>query len=111
MAHDGRGIARVDGKATFVHGALPGETVSFRYLKCRRSHDEGQVVSVLGASSDRVEPRCAHYGICGGCGLQHLEPMAQIASKQTVLLDNLRQIGNVSPGEILPPLTGDSAWG
>ena len=74
MAYDGRGIARVDGKATFVHGALPGETVSFRYLKRRRNHDEGQVVSILEASADRVEPRCAHYGICGGCGLQHLEP-------------------------------------
>jgi 23S rRNA (uracil1939-C5)-methyltransferase len=111
MAHDGRGIAWVDGKATFVHGALPGETVSFRYLKRRRSHDEGQVVSVLEASADRVEPRCAHYGICGGCGLQHLEPTAQIASKQAMLLDNLRQIGKVSPGKVLPPLTGDSAWG
>jgi 23S rRNA (uracil1939-C5)-methyltransferase len=111
MAHDGRGIARVDGKATFLHGGLPGETVSFRYLKCRRSHDEGQVTSVHEASADRVTPRCAQYGICGGCALQHLETGAQIASKQNLLLDNLRQIGNVSPDELLPPLVGDSAWG
>lgn len=111
MAHDGRGVARVDGKTTFVHGALPGEVVVFRYLRCRRSHDEGQVVSVIHASAERVAPRCAHYGVCGGCSLQHLDPNAQIASKQAVLLDNLRQIGNVSPTEVLTPLTGDSAWG
>lgn len=111
MAHDGRGIARVDGKVTFVHGALPGETVTFRYLGRKRSHDEGQVVAVIQAVAGRVEPRCAHYGICGGCSLQHLEPVAQIQAKQTVLLDNLRQIGQVQPATILPPIVNDSPWG
>ncbi|MGB5453716.1 MAG: TRAM domain-containing protein, partial [Sedimenticolaceae bacterium] len=73
MGHDGRGVALVEGKATFVHGALPGEKVNFRYLNRRRSHDEGQVVSVIRPSEDRVEPRCDHDGVCGGCSLQHLE--------------------------------------
>jgi len=111
MSHDGRGVARVDGKTTFVHGALPGETVTFRYLKRQRSHDEGQTVAVIEASPERVEPRCAQYGICGGCGLQHLAPEAQIAAKQTVLLDNLRELGSVVPLEVLPPLIGRSSWG
>jgi 23S rRNA (uracil1939-C5)-methyltransferase len=111
MAHDGRGIARVDGKATFLHGALPGERVSFRYLQRRRSHDEGQVVAVHEAAADRVEPRCAQYGICGGCGLQHMDAAAQIVAKQAVLIDNLRQLGGVVPDEILPPVTNESPWG
>ena len=111
MAHDGRGVARVEGKATFLHGALPGERVSFRYLNRRRSHDEGQVVDVLHAAADRVDARCAQYGVCGGCGLQHMEAQAQIQAKQQLLLDNLRQIGSVAPQEVLPPLVGDSPWG
>ncbi len=111
MAHDGRGIARVEGKATFIHGALPGEKVTFRYLNRRRSHDEGQVVSVIEASADRVEPICPHYGVCGGCSLQHLEPAAQIRAKQAVLLDNLRQIGQVQPDNVLLPIVNDSPWG
>ena len=111
MAHDGRGVARVEGKATFLHGALPGERVNFRYLNRRRSHDEGQVVEVLSPAADRVEPRCAQYGVCGGCGLQHMDPRAQIQAKQQLLLDNLRQIGKVEPEQVLPPLLGDSPWG
>ncbi|WP_078119665.1 23S rRNA (uracil(1939)-C(5))-methyltransferase RlmD [Thiosocius teredinicola] len=111
VGHDGRGVARVDGKATFIHGALPGEQVKFRYLQRRRNHDEGQVVSVISASPDRVEPRCAHYGVCGGCSLQHLDSAAQVSAKQGVLLDNFRQIGRVAPDSILPPLVNDEPWG
>lgn len=111
MAHDGRGIARVDGKATFLYGGLPGETVTFRYLNRRRSHDEGQVLDVAVPSTDRVEPRCAQYGVCGGCSLQHLAPAAQIMAKQAVLLDNLRQLGKVEPETVLPPIVNDSPWG
>ena len=111
MSHDGRGVARVDGKATFVHGALPGETVKFRYLNRKRSHDEGQVVTVIRSSEVRVEPRCAQYGVCGGCSLQHLDPAAQVEAKQAVLIDNLRQIGRVTPHTILPPIMNDSPWG
>ncbi len=111
MAHDGRGVARVDGKATFVHGALPGERVRFRYLNRRRSHDEGQAVEIIEAADQRVEPRCAHYGVCGGCGLQHMAPEAQIQAKQQRLLDDLAQIGGVEPQKVLPPLCGESPWG
>lgn len=111
MRKDGRGIAEVDGKPTYIHGALPGERVKFRYLNRRRGQDEGQVVSVLQPSDDRVEPRCAHYGVCGGCSLQHLEPAAQIRVKQAVLLDNFRQLGQVTPQTILPPIINDDPWG
>jgi 23S rRNA (uracil1939-C5)-methyltransferase len=111
MAHDGRGLARVDGKATFIHGALPGERVLFRYLVRKRRHDEGQATSVLSAAPERTEPRCAHFGVCGGCSLQHLDPAAQVAAKQAVLIDNLRQIGGVVPEAVLPPLCNAEPWG
>ncbi|MEP6546084.1 MAG: 23S rRNA (uracil(1939)-C(5))-methyltransferase RlmD [Gammaproteobacteria bacterium] len=106
LAHDGRGVARVDGKAVFIDGALPGERVRYRLLKRRRQFDEAGLVEVLAASPDRVAARCAHFGICGGCSLQHLSPPAQIAAKQRQLLDNLQRIGRVQPEQVLAPLRG-----
>ncbi|MEP6884933.1 MAG: 23S rRNA (uracil(1939)-C(5))-methyltransferase RlmD [Gammaproteobacteria bacterium] len=106
LASDGRGVARVDGKAVFIDGALPGERVRYRVLKRRRQLDEAGLVEVLVASPDRVAARCAHFGICGGCSLQHLSPAAQIAAKQQQLLDNLQRIGRVQPEQVLAPLRG-----
>jgi 23S rRNA (uracil1939-C5)-methyltransferase len=108
LAHDGRGIARVDGKAVFIDGALPGERVRFRTYKRRRQMDEAGLVEVVSASQDRVVPRCAHFGVCGGCSLQHLAPAAQLAAKQRQLLDNLERIGRVTPQRVLAPLRGPS---
>jgi 23S rRNA (uracil1939-C5)-methyltransferase len=110
LSHDGRGIARLDGKAMFIEDALPGETVRFRILKRRREFDEAQVTEVLQASPQRTEPRCRHYGVCGGCVLQHMAPEAQIAAKQQTLLDNLERIGGMRPEEVTQPLLGP-VWG
>ena len=108
LAHDGRGIARARGKAVFIEGALPGEYVRFRVLKRRRQLDEALLVEVLTASPDRVIPRCAHFGVCGGCSLQHLAPAAQLAAKERQLLDSLERIGGVRPAQVLAPLRGPS---
>lgn len=110
FTHDGRGVARVEGKAVFVTGALVGERVIAKLTAKHRQFDEAEVVEVLQASPDRVVPGCAHFGVCGGCALQHLAPAAQIAAKQQTLLDNLGRIGDVTPKRILEPLQGD-AWG
>lgn len=104
LAHDGRGVARIDGKAVFVDGALPGERVRLRVFKRRRQLDEAGLVDVLIASPDRVVPACAHFGVCGGCSLQHLSAPAQLAAKERQLLDNLERIGRVRPERLLPPL-------
>jgi 23S rRNA (uracil1939-C5)-methyltransferase len=106
LAHDGRGVARVDGKAVFIDGALPGERVRFRVFKRRRQLDEAGLVEVIAASPERVVPRCAHFGVCGGCSLQHLSAPAQLASKERQLLDNLERIGRVRPDRVLAPLRG-----
>jgi 23S rRNA (uracil1939-C5)-methyltransferase len=110
LLHDGRGVARHDGKAIFVSGALPGERVSASIHERHRSYDEASTLEVLQASPDRVAPRCAHFGVCAGCVLQHLQPEAQIAAKQKTLIDNLQRIGNVQPQALLPALSGDP-WG
>lgn len=110
LSHDGRGVAHLDGKAVFIDGALPGEEVGFEYLGTHRKYDEGRVTDVHRASPDRVTPRCPHFGVCGGCSLQHLDPGAQIRAKQQVLLDNLKHIGDVVPDSVLPVLAGP-VWG
>ncbi len=110
LAHDGRGVTHLDGKAVFIEGALPGEQVGFEYLASHRNFDEGRITAIHQASADRVTPRCPHFGVCGGCSLQHMEAGAQIRAKQQVLLDSLQRIGGVVPEIILPPLTGP-VWG
>ncbi|HUT41565.1 MAG TPA: 23S rRNA (uracil(1939)-C(5))-methyltransferase RlmD [Gammaproteobacteria bacterium] len=110
LTHDGRGVTHVDGKAVFIEGALPGELIGFEYLATHSKFDEGRATDIHQASADRVTPRCPHFGICGGCSLQHLEAGAQIRAKQQVLQDNLQRIGGVVPEDILQPLTGP-VWG
>jgi 23S rRNA (uracil1939-C5)-methyltransferase len=110
LAHDGRGVARIDGKAVFIDGALPNERVRFRLVKRRRHMDEAGLVEILAASPERVVPRCAHFGVCGGCSLQHLSAAAQLAAKQRQLLENLQRIGSVAPERVLAPLRGPE-WG
>ena len=63
LAHDGRGVAHVNGKATFIDGALPGEEVLFTYLMQRKRYDEGVVAEVITAAAERVAPQCQHSGL------------------------------------------------
>ncbi|MFT6555964.1 23S rRNA (uracil(1939)-C(5))-methyltransferase RlmD [Alloalcanivorax venustensis] len=106
LSHDGRGIARLDGKTTFIDNALPGEQVFFQYTFMRRKFDEGRAVEILDPSPDRVTPPCAHSLICGGCSLQHLDPAVQIQRKQAVLAEQLEHFGGLRPDRWLEPLTG-----
>ncbi len=108
--HDGRGVARVDGKTVFVSGALPGEQVLLKLRKRHRRFDEAEVIELITRSPHRVEPRCRHFGQCSGCSLQHLDAAAQIDSKQRVLAENFERIGKVAPQSWLPPLVGEP-WG
>ena len=100
---DGQGVLR-DGKTVFVAGALPGETIRYLRRRFHKQHDEADLLEVLQASPDRVLPRCASFGVCGGCALQHMSPAAQIAAKQVEVMDALRRIGHVTPQRWLEPL-------
>lgn len=109
ISHEGRGVAHVDGKTVFIDDALPGEVVEWQRLKRNRNFDEGRLLRVIEPSPDRIEPRCAHFGVCGGCVLQHLSGERQLEFKQRQLTEALARIGKVTPDEILPPLQS-SVW-
>lgn len=104
LSHEGRGVAHIEGKVTFVDDALPGEQVEIRRVKRSRNFDEARLERVLTSSPDRVTPRCIHFGVCGGCVLQHLSSDKQLTFKERQLLDSLERIGRVKPRDILPPL-------
>ena len=106
----GRGVARNAGKVVFVEGALPGELVEAEPLRSKRNFDEARVVAVLRASAARREPRCPHFGACGGCATQHVDARTQVAAKQRWLEDNLARIGKVGAGMLLSPIHGEE-WG
>ena len=110
LDHEGRGVSRVDGKTIFIEGALPGERVSFAPYKVKPNYELAEVVRVLEASAQRVEPACEYFGVCGGCSMQHLEPSAQVAAKQRVLENALWHIGRVRPEVLYPAIVGPS-WG
>ena len=106
LTHEAEGVARIDGKTVFVAGALPGERVRMRRTHRHRKLDHAVTEEVLRASPDRVEPRCPHFGTCGGCALQHLSPAAQLGLKQAQLLEDLARLGSVEPASVLEPLIG-----
>ena len=103
---EGRGVAHVDGKTLFIDGGLPYETVRYSSYRKKPSYENADAVQVLNASFMRTTPRCPHFGVCGGCSMQHVEFSAQVANKQRVLEDNLAHIGRVTPEVILPPIYG-----
>jgi len=106
LAHDGRGVARLGGKAVFVAGALPGERVLVRRTRQRARHDEALLLEVLAPAATRVAPACRHHGRCGGCALQHLAPAAQLEAKSRELRSQLERIGRLTAERELEPLTG-----
>jgi 23S rRNA (uracil1939-C5)-methyltransferase len=108
---EGRGVARTpEGKVVFVEGALPGEEIDFQVLRKKASFEIGRLTKVLGGASSRQEPRCPHFGICGGCSLQHTDARTQMAAKQRWLEENLARIGKVAPETLLPIVYGEE-WG
>lgn len=105
LSHEGKGIARVEGKTTFIHGALPGEKVRFKYTNRNKRYDEGVCIELIEAPSiNRVTPHCPGFEVCGGCSLQHMSAIAQIDFKQSVLKENLTHFARVEPETWLAPL-------
>lgn len=94
----------------FVEGALPGETVEYEILRSKPNYDQARALRIVHASAQRVTPRCPHFGVCGGCSLQHLDPLAQAAVKQRVMEDAFGHIAKMTPEVILPAISGP-VWG
>lgn len=108
--HEGRGVARINGKTTFIAGALPQETVAYQITRSKKHHDEAQATQILTPSPYRTAPACPHYEQCGGCTLQHVRSNVQVAYKQRLLEEQLQRLGKVRPQYYLPPIYGQ-AWG
>lgn len=107
LSHEGRGISTINDVTTFIDGALSQETVTCKIIKKHRHYNDAQIVEVLSASPERVQPICPHFNMCGGCSMQHINLDAQVNLKQKTLLDQLHHFGKVKPEEILPPLSGN----
>lgn len=105
LAHDGRGIAFLDGRTWFVSGALPGEQVQAQVLAARSKVVEAQTLIVQTASPERISPKCPWAGQCGGCTLQHISHAQQIELKHNNLVEQLSREG-LTPTEWAEPLLG-----
>ncbi|MDR2690468.1 MAG: 23S rRNA (uracil(1939)-C(5))-methyltransferase RlmD [Azoarcus sp.] len=110
LDHEGRGVARVEGKVVFIDGALPGETVEYKTLRARPGYDHAEVMRIVHASAQRERPSCRHFGVCGGCSMQHLGARAQAAVKQRVMEDAFAHLAKSKPEALYPVIMGMS-WG
>lgn len=110
LDQEGRGIAHADGKVVFIEGALTGERVTYNAYRKKPSYELAKVDQILRQSFMRVQPKCVHFDMCGGCSMQHLDARAQVAAKQRILEDNLERIGKVKAETIMPPIYGQT-WG
>ncbi|HEY9050948.1 MAG TPA: 23S rRNA (uracil(1939)-C(5))-methyltransferase RlmD, partial [Gammaproteobacteria bacterium] len=106
LSAEGRGVTHINGKVTFIDFALSGEKIRFEYTRTSSKFDEGKAVEIMEPSADRVEPACQHFGVCGGCSLQHMQHDAQIMAKQQTLLNHLQHIAHTQADTVLPPLRG-----
>lgn len=109
LSHEGRGIAERDGKKVFIAGALPSETVEFQVTRRRKNLDEAKLLGVVEPASNRIDPGCPVFGVCGGCSLQHLSGADQLVHKQQVLRDVLSRIGHVEV-PLLAPVVAGPIW-
>ncbi|HEX4045251.1 MAG TPA: 23S rRNA (uracil(1939)-C(5))-methyltransferase, partial [Gammaproteobacteria bacterium] len=108
LSHDGRGIASVHKKTVFIAGALPKETVTYITTKQHRQYNEATLDQIITPAIERTTPPCRHFGVCGGCTLQHMHMDAQLVFKQQTLLEQLRHFGQVTPEHLLPPLSANT---
>jgi len=110
LSHEGRGISHIDNKVIFTRGALPGEKVMASRTLSRAKYEEADVVEVIEPSGDRIDPKCAVYGICGGCSFQHLSSLNQINAKHDWLQSAFMGQAKVQPKQWIEPLQVES-WG
>lgn len=108
LTHDGRGVASHLNKKLFIQGALPSEKVSCEVIKKHERYDEAKMIELVTPSTERTNPPCPHFGVCGGCSLQHMAPDLQLQMKQQTLLEQLNHFGNVQPENILAPLNANT---
>lgn len=106
LDHEGKGIAHIGEKIVFIDNALIGETVRFKVFKKKKKAFFAKSTEIIDPSSDRVDPICKYFGMCGGCSMQHFEITSQIAHKQRAFEQTMKHVGKVSPSQLLSPISG-----
>ncbi len=106
LVYGGDGLGRLpDGRAVFVSFTLPGEVVELQTVQEGKKFARGKLISILESSPARIQPRCRHFGTCGGCHYQHIAYDAQLQAKLSIMEDQLRRLG----GFLTPPISGITA--
>ena len=95
-AFRGKGVAKVDGLAVFVYGTAPGDVVKARIIKKKKNYREAKLLEVLEPSKDRIEPKCQHANVCGGCSWQHVPYAKQLEYKGQQVADHITRLGGLS---------------
>ena len=111
VAAEGNAIAKVDKLVVFVPYGAPGDIADIKITRKKHSYAEGHIADMKRPSPIRVEPKCEHFGLCGGCRWQHLPYEFQIAAKQKQVKDALDRIAKVEYPEILPILGSENIYG
>jgi 23S rRNA (uracil1939-C5)-methyltransferase len=104
MASEGKCVSRIDGKVIFLEGGAPGDIIDAQLTKIKSSYLEGKVTNIKSFSTQRAQPFCVHFGLCGGCSWQHIQYETQLFYKQKQVVDNLERIGGLQLPYISPIL-------
>ena len=107
---EGMAVARVDGLVVFVPFVVPGDVVDIQLYKKKKHYAEGRAVKFHSLSDLRVEARCPHFGVCGGCKWQTMSYPAQLEAKQRQVRDNLERLGNVDCSGMRPICGSDNIY-
>lgn len=99
-----------DGKTIIVSGAIPGDIVNARVKKAKSKYYKADAVEILTPSPFRVEPKCEHFGVCGGCKWQNMSYEKQLEFKQDEVVNNIKRIGGIEDFESIPILRGDEPY-
>lgn len=109
ISHAGEGVARIDGKATFIPFSIPGETVTIKITEEKKNYQRAELESIIRSSPDRKEPPCPYYYKCGGCSYQHVDYERQLSLKRQVVEETLKRIGGIDV-EVNPTIGMENPW-
>ena len=110
LTNEGRGIGRINDWAVMVPFVIPGEVVKARIFKNHKNYSEADLIEIIKASTERMEPRCPLFGQCGGCQYQHITYAEQLKWKRQQVVDCLERIGKLS-ANVNEVIASKETWG
>jgi 23S rRNA (uracil1939-C5)-methyltransferase len=111
LAYGGEAFGRdQSGRMIFVPFALPGERARVEVVKTHKRWARARLLEVIEPSPDRIDPRCAHFTLCGGCHYQHMPYAAQLRAKQDIVKDQLARIGGFEDPPVAATVPSPSPW-